>query len=228
MSDAKQPGTRNTPEKKGLEKWLNTFNLMAGLIATVSVTLIGGAINNYYEYKRKRAEAEQAEIDLIDKKSGKKSSDSSTVAAEPRKPVSPIASLEAVKLDLERTPAENRKSRRYLSLIHLHNDSRVTDETLASAREAMRELAAYLSPPGTVAGLHPLDETKVVVAIDLSEFGIDAAEAWPVVLRGYPYGLEGTDPQAKAVRKLSGTPLAIVRGDWFVRAAVRKPAGESR
>jgi hypothetical protein len=142
-----------------------------------------------------------------------------------RKPVAPDHAQVIVRRDLERLPIEARENRRYLSLVHLHNDPQVAHGALVSLRDGLADLAGYLSPAGTVASLPPVDDEHLVFAIDWPEFGTPTATVWRAVLTAYPYGLEKPDGTGAAFRKLSGSALPVVRGDWFLRAALKPPLG---
>ncbi len=140
--------------------------------------------------------------------------------------------LTVIKTDLAKAADADRPARRYLTLTHLHNNRAVTDADLEAARQALRELAGYLSPAGRTAVFRPVDPEQTVFAVDLNELDWDPDDTWRAVLKAYPYGLSHADSpsaelrgRAEEVQKLSGTKLAHVRGDWLAQAVVRAPLG---
>lgn len=143
------------------------------------------------------------------------------VVADPKPPPAPPARrpvLDVVRDDLAGLAPAARRGRRYLALDHLPDGPE-----LDRARADLDAVAAFLSPPGVAAVVRRVDPAGVVFAFEPAAFGMDPGAAWAAVLRAYPYGLEPAGPAGVAVREQSGTPLAVVRGDWFVRAAVNPP-----
>jgi hypothetical protein len=73
-----------------------------------------------------------------------------------------------------------------------------------------------------------IDEGRqVVLNIDLRSYGWEARD-WSEIERAYPYGIlhsedEGLLEVEKEISKLTGTRLAIVRGDWFAATVARPP-----
>lgn len=147
---------------------------------------------------------------------------------EPRTPVTQAEVRAIIAADLRHLPEADREDRRYLVLTHLHNNPAVSDADLASVRDRLRDLAAYLSPAGTVVTFRPVDDANIVYTLDGSDFGRPASEAWPEVLTAYPYAVTPSadaGSEAAAIAEMTGSPLAYVRADWLVQAAVRPPLG---
>jgi hypothetical protein len=158
-----------------------------------------------------------------------------TVSPKGRVVLNALDTLTAVAADLEKTAADLRPQRRYLTLAHLHNNRRLPVADLQALRKTLHQFAQHLSPPGRLLAFQPVDAEETVYAIDLRELGWDD-DTWRLLLRGYPYGLtyEGsTNASLRAaeqqVQRLSPSKLPYVRADWFMAAVVRPapsvPAG---
>jgi hypothetical protein len=149
-----------------------------------------------------------------------------------RTPRSTLDVLTDMAADLEKTPAADRPQRRYLTLVHLYNNPVVTEATLESYRRTLRELAGFFSEPGEHLVFRPVDRQQTIFAVNLRDLGWEPDAAWHAILKHNPYGLtydkveEAKVREAAAkLRKLSGTPVAGVRGDWLAVALTRAPVG---
>jgi hypothetical protein len=147
----------------------------------------------------------------------------------------PAAVLGAMAADLEKADSDQRPQRRYLTLTHLRNNPQVSDESLDTMRQTLRQMAFFFAPHGESGVLRPLDADRTIFALDLQEIGWDPDATWAAVLKAYPYGLRH-DKTADArlreadekVHKLAGTRLAHVRGDWLMAAMTKSPLGGIR
>jgi serine/threonine-protein kinase len=160
--------------------------------------------------------------------------------------------LAAIRGDLEKTPTEDRRFRRYFTLANLHNNRKVGDDDLAIARAAIAKVVNSLSWKPKVAVPQVVDSHATILAIDLRDFGWDD-RLWQAILArkepprgqrfdgardeqfiGYPYGLtHGSDRDievrrlAEEVAQLTACQLAYIRADWFIATASRPPLYET-
>jgi Planctomycete cytochrome C len=124
-------------------------------------------------------------------------------------------------------PAD-RPFQRYITLVHLHNNPTIADETIRSHRAAVSKLLNSLSWQAEIAIPRTIDAgSQVILNIDLRAYGWEASD-WDLVEKAYPYGVLHNEDEAlfeaeKEIIKLTGTRLPVMRGDWFVATASRPP-----
>jgi serine/threonine protein kinase len=142
--------------------------------------------------------------------------------SDPPKPPAVIGVAEVLGLiveDLESTPEDKRKERRYLTLAHRSDRQRVT--------EALDTLPATGAKPF----FRPLGDAEAVLAFDLATLGW-SEDDWAHYRAIDPYGLDlesHSDPLIQArmahVRRLAGCRCPFVRGDWLLVALSGPPLG---
>ncbi len=123
----------------------------------------------------------------------------------------------AIVRDLDAAPARSRSSLRYVSFAHLANAG-ASETDLARYRAALSKLVNSLSWRREIAVPRAVDETGVLLRVDLRDYGW-TADAWRRVELSYPYGLE-TDA---TITRVCGATVPYVRADWFVAAASVPP-----
>lgn len=138
--------------------------------------------------------------------------------------------LTALRDDLLKTRADDRRYLRYYTFHHLQNNPSVTEQNLRTYQGALSKVINSLSWERAIALPRVVDGTGgTVLAIDLRQTGW-SLEQWIAVLKRYPYGLKYSDSHDAALAELSQTVLQLtggdlpyVRGDWFVADASRPP-----
>ncbi|WP_404310247.1 c-type cytochrome domain-containing protein [Neorhodopirellula lusitana] len=135
--------------------------------------------------------------------------------------------IDAIRQNLIATDRSQRKHIRYLSLRHLHNDSRVTEEQLNRARAATSKMANSLSRESVIQAINTVDDANTLMRIDMRDFGW-LAEDWALLEATYPYGLKfrsrGETDELASESQLAnqlGVRHLSLRGDWFVDAVAR-------
>lgn len=147
-----------------------------------------------------------------------------------RTTISRVESLQAAIDDLKEVDAPVAVQRRYLSLVHLHNNSSIPLEEIDEVRRMLVDLGGYLSTPGHDVVFRAVDTERTLFAFDLDRLTTEVDDFWTYVLRNNPYALNRTehrdDRLAAAVKRIeerTGTPVAVVRGDWFIQAIGQWP-----
>ena len=139
------------------------------------------------------------------------------------------AALKVIRGHLRDTvkPAD-RPFQRYLTLVNLHNNPTIADDTIRSHRAAVSKLLNSLSWQAEIAVPRLIDTgSGVILNFDLRTYGWESTD-WDLVERAYPYGVLHNEDEAlfeveKEISKLAATRLPVVRGDWFVATASRPP-----
>lgn len=122
---------------------------------------------------------------------------------------------------LNATPEEKRKDIRFITLSHLANAC-VPAEKLAGYREAVSKVINTLSWGPEPIRLETVDPDATVIKLDLGELGWVAAH-WETLIQAQPYANLASARLSEPVRRLTGTPMPAVRGDWFAYAAMTAP-----
>lgn len=160
--------------------------------------------------------------------------------AQPRVFISQAETARVIRDDLQQTDGADRPYRRYFSLVNLHNNSfgsrvgrsgrNIDDADLPAFRAALSKLLNSLSWEAGIVVPVAIDPQQTILRIDLRDLGWSAGKQWNDLLKVYPYGLtfgEVENPALRNVSKeaaeLSGSPLPVVRVDWFLDTASRPP-----
>ena len=144
-------------------------------------------------------------------------------AVEPRKFLAPRQEHQAIADYLQKLPGAERSQQRFFSLANLHNNRTVYGDHLRYYRAGLAKLLNSLSwqakivVPVAVPGTH-----EAVLAVDLRHLGWDQA-TWTELLKAYPYGTAADAALATKLQELTGTPVPMVRADWFAHAGSRPP-----
>lgn len=132
----------------------------------------------------------------------------------------------AVAADLRQFPPEDHDRLRYFSITHLHNNPTVSDADLRTFRAGLSKLINSLSWEPVIVLPKPIDVHETVLRIDLVDIGWDKDNLWHRLLTEYPYGMSyqfASDQQLAAdatfVCEATGSPIPIVRADWFIAKA---------
>ena len=139
-----------------------------------------------------------------------------------RKFIGERTTFEMALKDLEKQPERNRKFIRYFSLLHLWN-SNLDDENLRILRAACSKLINSLSSEREIVAPQPVDNDGLLLRIDLRDYGWKYDVQWHDLLTSYHYSLKTNDPNADAIKKITGSELSILRADWFVFHGSRPP-----
>lgn len=138
--------------------------------------------------------------------------------------------LKAIAKDLRASDAGLRRFARYLTLANLANlrgsDGQPveSDGQLEIYRAALGKLLNSLSRGGRIVPPRAIDEGRLILRLDLRDYGWTVDDWEHIVVRGYPYGLRGIDaPSENEIADLSGSRSAWVRADWFAFAASQPP-----
>lgn len=138
-----------------------------------------------------------------------------------RRPVAQADVWRAVRADLDRLPRKQRRFTRYFTLTHLHNAD-LSDDELESHRHGLAKLVNSLSWGPKVVVPAAIDAARTVFRIDLRAYCWDA-HTWQRIIDANPYGVVPDAVEARACAEATGSPLPLVRADWFVAAAARPP-----
>lgn len=151
----------------------------------------------------------------------------------PRLFVSLQDELEAMRQYLRRAERDNRRFLRFFSLRHLHNlpPDKVRDADLRIYRAALSKLVNSLSRKKDIVVPDKVNGVETLFAIDLRKLDWDRQNLWNEILRAYPYGLSHDQyPDDRTIRDLaeevvalSGSPLPVIRADWFITTAAQPP-----
>ncbi len=140
-------------------------------------------------------------------------------AAQSSKPLTEDEVVRLIERDLLQTPGRDVRFLRYFSVAHLQAAGK-REEEVAQLREALGKILNSLSWRRSISLPRPLDPGATVFRIDLRDFDWDES-TWNRILRAYPYGV--LRPESREVQDLVGTPVPLIRGDWFVAAASVPP-----
>lgn len=139
----------------------------------------------------------------------------------PRREITPSAVVDAIRADLEKAGDRERLFFRYFTISHLYNVGWSEDE-LSSYRMAISKLVNSLSWGKSVVKPVAIDSARTILRIDLRDVKW-TAKTWTSILAVYPYGFEVNSPSSRVCAEYTQSPLAHVRGDWFVASASRPP-----
>ena len=136
-----------------------------------------------------------------------------------RRFLSPIAVLDALAADLARLSDDDRPFARYFTITHLYN-AELSDDELETYRGAISKLVNSLSWRPEIVPPSPIDREKTIFRIDLRNYRWNA-KTWDAIVASNPYAVTVGAKSAQYCAKETGSPLPVVRGDWFVFAASR-------
>jgi serine/threonine-protein kinase len=142
--------------------------------------------------------------------------------------------LKDIDRHLRKKNHRDRKYFRYFTFTHLNNDPEVIETHLRTYRAALSKVVNSMSWQHEVEVPEAVDKEGTILAIDLRKLDWDKCGLWPKMLKHYPYGLmvgEDSDDDelkdmAKEIYRATGTPLPMIRGDWFISTASRPPLYE--
>jgi len=138
--------------------------------------------------------------------------------------------FQAMRDDLKSHKPSDRPFRRYLSLVHLNNDTRVPETELTTTRTAASKLLNSLSWEKDLAVISAVGPGQTLLAFDLRDLGW-TRKTWAEVLAHDPYQINyrphpEVGPAQLEVEQLANQALAETlwtRADWFVATASRPP-----
>jgi WD40 repeat protein/mono/diheme cytochrome c family protein len=139
----------------------------------------------------------------------------------PRTFVSESDTLRLILDDLRGLPPRQRRFSRYLTLTNLYNAG-LSEEELEATRRAAVKLLNSLSWHPRVSVPVPIDTARTVLRLDLRDYQWNA-RIWERLPALYPYRLNNSSPEAKAVASFTGSELAHLRADWFLATVSRPP-----
>jgi hypothetical protein len=153
---------------------------------------------------------------------------------EPEKPpvkrtfVSEAQVLRTIIQDLSRADERIRPYLRYYSLANLSDNAEVPDSLLELYRTSLSKLVNHLSWEATIVRPKAVDAEKLILRVDLRDFGWDAY-IWKQIIAAYPYGVKPRHltGEIAQIYALSGAELPYVRVDWFVANASISPLYET-
>ena len=130
----------------------------------------------------------------------------------------------AIVKHLQSKEAKDRPYQRYFSFANLHNNRNIYEADLRTYRAALAKLVNSLSWQKTLVMPTEVPEThKAVFAVDVRDLGWDKNKFWSDLEKTYPYVMNKDTDEATLLKRLSGSPLPVVRADWFVTMASRPP-----
>jgi formylglycine-generating enzyme required for sulfatase activity/mono/diheme cytochrome c family protein len=154
------------------------------------------------------------------------------IPAESDRPARPLRGeaeiVDTIARDLNLRSEDARPHTRYFSLLHLWNDSQLSDDDLRLVRAAVSKLLNSLSDQPQIMPPRIVDpQAGLLLAIDLRHYGWQRtptrADSWSRLLAAYPYGLLSNTDAARYVHQTTGVELPYLRADWFVFHAARPP-----
>jgi mono/diheme cytochrome c family protein len=137
--------------------------------------------------------------------------------------------LAALRNDLElRVEAANRKYTRYLSLVNLHNDPSVSDDSLITYRHGLTKQVNDVSFGPDLVSPESIDDRGILYRIDIRNYDWQAeangGDLWELMANNYPYGVHDPDNLDAAYLYQHTTSLMpVMNADWFVFAASEPP-----
>jgi hypothetical protein len=222
------------PAGHGVSVW-------AWLIGVLAVALTGGIIYLAFQLggspankvankapaEKTPADEEKAVTPPATDKTETKPEKKAEPRATPRTAKTPAEALDAIRKHLQSVPEEKRKDQRYFTLVHLHNNPKVTEADLRLYREALEKVFRQLRDDNQAVPT-PIDPEKTIYTTNLRQAGWDKSpnvDAWKELLKHYPYGLHyasaGNDAVAQVQEMTGGAYPPYVRADWFIAAATR-------
>jgi mono/diheme cytochrome c family protein len=139
----------------------------------------------------------------------------------PRAFVSESDLLRLVLDDLRGLPPRQRRFSRYLTLTNLYNAG-AAEEELQATRYAAAKLLNSLSWHPRVSVPVAIDTARTVLRLDLRDYQW-SARTWERLPALYPYRIDHSSPEAKAIVSFTGSELACLRADWFLATVSRPP-----
>ncbi len=133
--------------------------------------------------------------------------------------------LEIVHAHLQKTPGDDRRFQRYLTLVHLHNNPKIATADLDLHRATLATvLAQFAAKKNGV--IEPLGPEKTVLVLDMRQLGPERSQLWRKIVKAYPYGIMYGDAGnvklaelARKITELAGCDMPMIRADWFMTAA---------
>ena len=156
-----------------------------------------------------------------------------TWPAEPNRPyVSEMEVLKSISQHLAKFEKSERKFQKYFSLVHVFNNTQISDRDLRIHRAALSKAVNSMSDQSTIVPPQPIDQHNTIYHIDLRDYGWEKFGIWQSVLRAYPYGLQPSGStelvrQYAAIHDLNEQTfqdqMPYIRADWFVATSTRPP-----
>jgi hypothetical protein len=142
--------------------------------------------------------------------------------------VSPDEVLSLLRVDIDLLPSADRQFARYLSLVNLHNDPSVSEESLSTYRHALNKQVNDLSASPMVKVPQPIDGRQILYRIDLRDYRWEAQangeDLWELMVRQYPYGVHPPDQaDAAYLHQQTASLMPVMNTDWFVFASSEPP-----
>lgn len=149
-------------------------------------------------------------------------------ADSPREFVSTDQILSVLRTDLEQRAPADRKYTRYLSLVNLHNDPNVSDDSLSTYRHGLNKQVNDVSRGPKVKIPESIDHLEILYRIDIRDYDWQAEangeDLWELMVRQYPYGVHFPEQMDAAYLYEQTTSLMpVMNADWFVFAASEPP-----
>lgn len=136
--------------------------------------------------------------------------------------------LSALRKDLELQDAGDRKFIRYLSLVNLHNDPNVSDDSLSTYRHGLNKQVNDVSWGSAVLPLDSIDDRDILYRVDIRRYVWQAEgnkeDLWELMASQYPYGVHYPDQMDAAYLYAETTSLVpVINADFFVFATSEPP-----
>lgn len=154
--------------------------------------------------------------------------------------------FETISADLDASTQKELTFTRYFSLVHLHNAG-WCDPEIEVVRQAIIKLVNSLSRKPVIAAPQPIDDARLLLRIDLRDYGWGADEGeklrlseptvyfpgdsldetytdrWEMIADQNPYSIEFVEDAALALKTRTATHFPVVAGDAFLDVAARAP-----
>ena len=136
-------------------------------------------------------------------------------------PITEQQTVEHIAADLKTITPDETADIRYMTLVNVVNGC-ATSRQMQLYRHAVIKLLNSLSRAPQPARFETIDQDGAILRVRLSALGW-TTEEWRRLLYVYPYGLKSKSAHFQTIAKLTGSPLAYLRADWFTHTAARPP-----
>jgi Domain of unknown function (DUF4384) len=138
-----------------------------------------------------------------------------------RPPITPAASTAALEAAITALSDDKARTTRFVSIANLHNACASYPE-LSGYREAITRVINSLSWKPEPVRLEAIDPERTILKFDLADAGWVEAH-WEKLVQAYPHSGSAANRTGDDVNRKTGSPVPVVRGDWFAAAAMSPP-----
>ena len=133
-----------------------------------------------------------------------------------------IAVFNVIFTDISKLRPESVDHFRYLSLVNLYNDPKVTPDMMEVFRQGLFKAVNSLSLKTTLVRPEAIDNERTVYRINLQSLGWKP-ELWDKIAGNNSYKRFSENIAYKVIASSLKTPHPILRADWFVSKSMKPP-----